>query len=174
MSVYEKMSENELDQLANYIVSIVQNGAPLKDESAIPEGFMEGIYSFAYDFYQKGKLDEAEAIFKFLCLYDFYNVDYIMGLAAVKQLKKQYQAAIDLYALAYLNAKNDYRPVFYAGQCNLSLGEKEKAKYCFHQVSEKINDQSLKEKANLYLESLKDIPLVVLNTEKENKEEQYE
>nr|WP_286146082.1 tetratricopeptide repeat protein [Shigella sp. FC1967] len=115
MSVYEKMSEKELDQLASYIVSIVQNGTSLKDEGAIPEGFMEGIYSFAYDFYQKGKLDEAEAIFKFLCLYDFYNVDYIMGLAAVKQLKKQYQAAIDLYALAYLNAKNDYRPVFLCG-----------------------------------------------------------
>ncbi|OAT44958.1 type III secretion system chaperone protein [Proteus hauseri ATCC 700826] len=172
MSLYEKMSEKELDQLASYIVSIVQNGTSLKDESSIPEGFMEGIYSFAYDFYQKGKLDEAEAIFKFLCLYDFYNVYYIMGLAAVNQLKKQYQAAVDLYALAYLNAKNDYRPVFYAGQCNLSLGEKEKAKYCFNQVFEKINDKSIKEKAKVYLESLKDIPLILI--EETNKEEQYE
>lgn len=65
MSAYEKMSEKELDQLANYIVSIVQNGASIKDESEIPDGFMEGIYSFAYDFYQKGKLDEAEAILSF-------------------------------------------------------------------------------------------------------------
>lgn len=167
MSTYEKMSEKELVQLANYIVSIVQNGTTLKDEGAIPEGFMEGIYSFAYDFYQKGKLDEAEAIFKFLCLYDFYNVDYIMGLAAVKQLKKQYQAAIDLYALAYMNANNDYRPVFYAGQCNLSLGEKGKAKYCFNQVSENIKDEVIKEKANLYLESLSDVPLVIINESKE-------
>ncbi|WP_368570563.1 type III secretion system translocator chaperone SicA, partial [Acinetobacter baumannii] len=158
----------EIDKLASYIVSIVQNGTSLKDESSIPEGFMEGIYSFAYDFYQKGKLDEAEAIFKFLCLYDFYNVDYIMGLAAVNQLKKQYQAAVDLYALAYLNADKDYRPVFYAGQCNLSLGEKEKAKYCFHQVTENINDEAIKEKAMVYLESLKDIPLVVID---ENKDE---
>lgn len=168
MSIYEKMSEKEIDKLASYIVSIVQNGTSLKDESSIPEGFMEGIYSFAYDFYQKGKLDEAEAIFKFLCLYDFYNVDYIMGLAAVNQLKKQYQAAVDLYALAYLNADKDYRPVFYAGQCNLSLGEKEKAKYCFHQVTENINDEAIKEKAMVYLESLKDIPLVVID---ENKDE---
>ncbi|MGA6366635.1 MULTISPECIES: type III secretion system translocator chaperone SicA [Proteus] len=167
MSVYEKMSEKEIDQLANYIVSIVQNGTTLKDESTIPEGFMEGIYSFAYDFYQKGKLDEAEAIFKFLCLYDFYNVDYIMGLAAVNQLKKQYQAAVDLYALAYLNADKDYRPVFYAGQCNLSLGEKEKAKYCFDQVVKNINDETIKEKAIVYLESLKDIPLIVIDESKD-------
>lgn len=171
MSLYEKMSDNELDQLAKYIVSIVQNGTSLKDESSIPEGFMEGIYSFAYDFYQKGKLDEAEAIFKFLCLYDFYNVDYIMGLAAVNQLKKQYQAAIDLYALAYLNAKKDYRPVFYAGQCNLALGEKEKAKYCFHQVFTNISDGAMKEKAEVYLDSLKDVSLIVVE---EPEEEQYE
>lgn len=171
MSLYEKMSEKELDQLASYIVSIVQNGKTIKDEGTIPEGFMEGIYSFAYDFYQKGKLDEAEAIFKFLCLYDFYNVDYIMGLAAVKQLKKQYQAAIDLYALAYLNANNDYRPMFYAGQCNLSLGEKEKAKYCFHQVSLNIKDPVIQEKAEIYLTSLKDIPLVVINENKGDENE---
>lgn len=171
MSLHEKMSKKELDQLANYIVSIVQNGTSIKDEGAIPEGFMEGIYSFSYDFYQKGKLDEAEAIFKFLCLYDFYNVDYIMGLAAVKQLKRQYQPAIDFYALAYLNAKKDYRPVFYAGQCNLSLGDKEKAKYCFDQVSKNINDESIKERALIYLESLKDVPLIILD---ENKEEQHE
>ena len=44
MSAYKKMSEKELDQLASYIVSIAQNGASLKDESTIPEGFMEGIY----------------------------------------------------------------------------------------------------------------------------------
>lgn len=167
MSIQQKMSEKEIEKLASYIVSIVQNGNAFKDVSNIPEGFMEGIYSFAYDFYQKGKLDEAEAIFKFLCLYDFYNVDYIMGLAAVKQLKKQYQAAVDLYALAYLNGKNDYRPVFYAGQCNLSLGEKEKAKYCFTQVYENIQDSVIKDKANTYLESLIDIPLIVIEKDKE-------
>ncbi len=54
MSAYEKMSEKELDQLANYIVSIVQNGASIKDESEIPDGFMEGIYSFAMIFIRKG------------------------------------------------------------------------------------------------------------------------
>ncbi len=47
----------------NYIVSIVQNGASIKDESEIPDGFMEGIYSFAYDFLSERKLDEAEGDF---------------------------------------------------------------------------------------------------------------
>ena len=61
---------------------------------------MEGIYSFAYDFLSERKLDEAEAIFKFLCLYDFYNVDYIMGLAAVNQLKSNIKQLSIFYAFS--------------------------------------------------------------------------
>ena len=68
----------------------VRNGATLQSLYDIPNDLMEGVYAYAYDFYNKGRLDEAEKFFKFLCVYDFYNADYIMGLAAVNQLKKQY------------------------------------------------------------------------------------
>ncbi|WP_306453916.1 MULTISPECIES: tetratricopeptide repeat protein, partial [unclassified Burkholderia] len=42
---------------------------------------MDGIYAYAYRFYQRGRLDEAEVFFRFLYIYDFYNVDYATGLA---------------------------------------------------------------------------------------------
>ncbi len=48
----------------------------------------------------------------------FYNPDYTMGLAAVCQLKKQFQKACDLYAVAFTLLKNDYRPVFLPGSVN--------------------------------------------------------
>ena len=55
MSAYEKMSEKELDQLANYIVSIVQNGASIKDESEIPDmDLWKGFIHLRMIFYQKG------------------------------------------------------------------------------------------------------------------------
>lgn len=44
-----------------------------------------------------------------------------MGLAAVYQLTKRYEKAAELYALAFVLAKDDYRPLFHAGQCNLML-----------------------------------------------------
>ena len=39
--------------------------------------------------------------------------------------------------LAYLNAKNDYRPVFMLDNVIYQLVKKKKAKYCFHQVAQK-------------------------------------
>lgn len=65
------------------------------------------VYSLACDYYDKGLIEQAENIFRSLCLYDFSNVDYLLGLAAVKQVQKQYQKAINIYCLAInLNEKN--------------------------------------------------------------------
>ncbi|WP_275451264.1 type III secretion system translocator chaperone SicA [Candidatus Arsenophonus nilaparvatae] len=144
----------QLNEYTELVTEALQQGASLKDLEGIPNELMDGVYRFAYNFYQQGKLEEAETFFRFLCLYDFNNSDYIMGLAAVKQLQKQYETALDLYALAYVHGDNDYRPMFYGGQCNLIIGEKEKAKYCFQKVYQHANDQELKHRAQAYIEFL--------------------
>lgn len=120
----------------------------------IPADLMEGLYAHAYDFYNKGKLDEAEKFFRFLSVYNFTNPDYIIGLAAVYQLKKEYQKACDLYAIAFALEKSDHRPVFFSGQCELSLGHMEKAKECFELVKEQSNNANLQIKAQIYLDIL--------------------
>lgn len=120
----------------------------------IPEDLLKGLYAHAYDFYNKGKLNDAEKFFRFLAVYDFTNPDYIIGLAAVYQLKKEYQKACDLYAVAFALEKSDLRPVFFTGQCELSMGRAEKARKCFELVNEQSNNDSLKNKAQTYLNIL--------------------
>lgn len=105
------------EQIALEIVDAVLAGAPLKDVQGLSDEHMDGLYAFAYQFYEQGRLDDAEKFFHFLCIYDFYNSQYWMGLAAVYQLKQNHQKAIDLYAIAFAQGKNDYRPMFYSGQC---------------------------------------------------------
>lgn len=160
-------NDNE-ERIAEMVWEAVSEGATLKDVHGIPEDMMEGIYAHAYDFYNKGRLDEAETFFRFLCVYDFYNPDYIMGLAAVCQLKKQFQKASDLYAVAFALLKNDYRPVFFTGQCQLLMRKSAKARQCFELVAERSDDQSLKAKALVYLDTLKGVEA---NTSGEQKEE---
>nr|WP_284709439.1 tetratricopeptide repeat protein [Escherichia coli] len=63
---------------------------------------LEGVYAYAYNFYEKGRLDEAELFFKFLCIYDFQNYNYLKGYAAVCQLKKDYQKAFDMYHICLM------------------------------------------------------------------------
>jgi type III secretion system low calcium response chaperone LcrH/SycD len=144
------------ERIAEMVWEAVSEGATLKDVHGIPQDMMEGLYAHAYDFYNKGRLDEAETFFRFLAIYDFYNPDYIMGLAAVCQLKKQFQKACDLYAVAFALSKSDYRPVFFTGQCQLSMRKAAKARQCFELVCEQSSDESLVAKSQVYLDSLQE------------------
>jgi type III secretion system low calcium response chaperone LcrH/SycD len=115
---------------------------------------MNGIHVYAYDFYQQGRLDEAEAFFRFLCLYDFYKPDYAMGLAAVFQLQERFREAIDMYGVVMRLRSEDPSPVFHAGQCFLKLGMPEDAAECFEFVLEYSQDASILERTRRYLASI--------------------
>lgn len=154
------MSEQEqeninMDELMEDITSALMSGATYKDIHGMSQEMMDGIYAYAYEFYQQGKLKEAETFFRFLSIYDFYNTDYVMGLAAVYQLTKRYEKASELYALAFVLAKDDYRPLFHAGQCNLMLKKSSAALHCFESVCNSSTDSELKAKSQVYLNALK-------------------
>ncbi|EDS3841743.1 type III secretion system translocator chaperone SicA [Citrobacter portucalensis] len=139
------------------IWTAVSEGATLQTLYDIPQEVMDGLYAHAYDFYNHGRLDDAEIFFRFLCIYDFYNPDYIMGFAAVCQSKKNFQKACDLYAVAYALLKNDYRPIFFTGQCLLLMRKMAKAKQCFELVNDRSSDEALKVKSLIYLDILNDV-----------------
>ncbi len=145
---------SDMEGLLDNITSALMDGATYKDIHGIPQSTMDGIYSYAYEFYQQGKLKEAETFFRFLSIYDFYNTDYVMGLAAVYQLTKRYGKATELYALAFVLAKNDYRPLFHAGQCNLMMKKSSAAIHCFESVVKSSTDIDLKNKSQAYLTAL--------------------
>jgi len=119
------------EQLALDVVDAVLGGAALKDVQGISDEHMNGLYAFAFQFYEQGRLDDAEKFFHFLCIYDLNNSHYWMGLAAVHQLKQNHQKAIDLYAIAFAQGKNDYRPMLYTGQLHLALVNVAQACLCF-------------------------------------------
>jgi len=149
--------ENEVLQYSDSLLEAIQSGATLKDVNGVSNDTMNDVYKLAYDFYHHGKLNDAESLFRFLCIYDFYNPEYAMGLAAVYQLKKDYQKAIDFYALAYSLSKEDYRPMFYAGQCNLMQRRAVQARKCFEIVASRCSDEALNQRANTYLLALNEI-----------------
>ncbi|NEG59849.1 SycD/LcrH family type III secretion system chaperone [Pantoea agglomerans] len=147
-------SEQLADESTDSLIEAIQNGATLSDIQGVSDETMKGIYKLAYDFYHQGKLNDAESLFRFLSIYDFYNAEYVMGLAAVYQLKNNYAKAIELYALAYTISKNDFRPMFYAGQCNLMLRQVVQANKCFEIIVARCHDKELVKKAKLYIAAL--------------------
>lgn len=164
------IDEDQLDAHADSLMDAIENGATVKDVYGVSNETIQDIYKLAYDFYQHGKLDNAESLFRFLCVYDFYNPEYAMGLAAVYQLKKNYSKAIEFYALAYSLSKEDYRPMFYAGQCNMMLRQGVQARKCFEIVGSRCKDALLSEKAKNYLSALNKLNKETVNTPDEENE----
>ena len=155
------------EQLALDVVDAVLGGAALKDVQGLSDEHMNGLYAFAFQFYEQGRLDDAEKFFHFLCIYDLNNSHYWMGLAAVHQLKQNHQKAIDLYAIAFAQGKNDYRPMLYTGQCHLALGKVGKARLCFEYVLEQATEDDLRKQAQVYLDTLSQIEKECSETEHE-------
>ncbi|MDR5617517.1 SycD/LcrH family type III secretion system chaperone [Arsenophonus sp.] len=155
------LTQNEQDSfgLEETILTVMNTGATLKDIYEIDENVIENIYAHAYEFYQQGRLDDAEKFFKFLCMYDLKNADYFIGLGVVYQLKKDYAKACDIYALSYVMAKNNHCPVFYSGQCHLQMGDIAKALYCFDLVCNESTDVKLVKKAEVYRKVIKEARL---------------
>ncbi|WP_445147345.1 type III secretion system translocator chaperone SicA [Dyella sp. Tek66A03] len=142
------------EQIARLLMDGIQSGAAIKDLHGISDDMLEGVYAYAHRFYVNGQLDEAETFFRFLYLYDFYNGEYALGLGAVFQMKREYQKAIDMYALAFALTKRDYRPMFHVGQCQLALKKLTVAKECFGTVADKSGDEKLVARARIYLEAI--------------------
>jgi type III secretion system low calcium response chaperone LcrH/SycD len=138
----------------NTMIAMISQGLSLKEVYGISDRIMNTIYAHGYEFYQTRRFDEAQTIFQFLYTHDIYNTDYMMGLAAVYQQKKNHAKAINLYALAYeLDNKNGLA-LLYSGQCYLFLNEKEKALHCFAEFLDTDAKDGFKKQARTYLKTL--------------------
>lgn len=156
------------EYMMKMIWDVIGKGGTLQDIYAIPQTVMDNLYAHAYNFYNNDNQDNAAVFFRFLCFYDFYNPDYIMGYAAVCQRKKDFRKACDLYAVAFTLLKNDYRPVFFSGQCQLMMRKLGKARQCFELVLQQSEDELLKTKARAYLD------VISKNVDRKNKGEDNE
>ncbi|TBR38734.1 MULTISPECIES: SycD/LcrH family type III secretion system chaperone [Dyella] len=143
------------EHLVESLAEAVMAGGTLKDACGISDEAMEGVYAYAYRFYRDGQLDEAERFFRFLCLYDFYNSEYALGLAAVYHLKKNYRKAIDLYSLAFSLGPDDYRALFHIGQCHVALKKIHAASEAFEMVVRQSSNDELKAQSTTYLDAIK-------------------
>lgn len=100
----------------------------IRDVKGITDDEMDAIYTVAYNHYAVGHYEDAEAIFKFLVLFDHLNVSYWIGLGATRQAQKKFKDALAAYGnvVGNLDVKN-FKASYYAAECFLALGDKENA-----------------------------------------------
>ena len=115
----------DFDKLEEQIAaSLGQSVETLKE--AVPEfthEHLEAFYTIAFDFYENGNYREATNFFRFLTSLDHMNKKHWMGLGAALQMLKEYDKAINAYAIAALLDQQDPHVPFYAAECCFSMGD---------------------------------------------------
>ncbi len=116
-------------ELAGHLIERLASGGTVGDLYDLNAQDKELIYSVAHSFYRNGKYDKALPIFQFLTVFDHLNQKWWMGLAATWQMMKEYEKALNAYALATLIDVTDPQPQLQAGYCLVMLGKKEEARH---------------------------------------------
>lgn len=85
------------------------------------------IYASAYGMYEVGDYTHAAQLFTQLILNEPHAVDYWKGLAASRQMLKEYQAALHAWSIVCLLGGHQSISHFHAAECYLSMGELKEA-----------------------------------------------
>lgn len=157
-SLAEKYSEAELFEK---VLDAVSKGGTIGELQGLTEQQMEGFYSLAYTKLQSGVFNEAEAVFKLLCILNHLEAKYWLGLGLSRQQLEMYELAAESYAMgATIEPAN---PIYslQAAICLMHLEQKDAAKLAFEAASElaslNVTDYfAIGERAKVYLAGLQE------------------
>lgn len=119
-----QINEETIRETAEKLVTDVTT---VRDLKGISTEEMEAVYSLGFNFYNTGRFDEAEKVFKFLVLFDHMTPKYWIGMGAVQQVRKNYDGAITSYSYASFLDLRDPKPQYLAAECFLAKGDAENA-----------------------------------------------
>ena len=118
-----KLTDEQIEKTAKAFLDM----GTVRELKGITDAEMEAVYSMGFSFYNTGRYDDAEKVFRFLVLFDHLNPKYWSGLGAVAQVKRDFQKAVQYYGYAsFLDIKNP-KPQYYAAECFAAMGDKPNA-----------------------------------------------
>lgn len=149
----------EFGEMDKFVENFLATGGTLGEIRGLDRQDFETLYSVGYNLYNQGKYAAAENLFKFLCFYDHLEKKNWMGLGSCRQMRKDFDGAIQAYSfLALLDVANPYPPL-YAGDCYLTLGKLEEAESGFfaaiHWADDKPEYKAARSRAEVLLQAVK-------------------
>lgn len=103
------------------------DGATLRAMRGISDEEMEAIYAMGVNFYKAGNYEDAEKVFKFLTMYDHMSSRYWTAMGSLRQAQRKFAEAVEAYKFAsFLDLENP-KPMYYAAECMVALGQKTEA-----------------------------------------------
>lgn len=122
-----RVDETTMKEIEAAAKKVFNDGATLGELKGITVNELDAVYQMGYGFYQTGRYDDADKVFRFLVLFDHLEPKYWTGLGAVQQVKKLYGDAVTSYGYASFLDLDNPKPQYFAAQCFLALGDKDNA-----------------------------------------------
>ncbi len=157
------MFEINKDTLEETAKRMMKEPVTVRDLKGITTGEMEAVYSLGFNFYNTGRYDDAEKVFKFLVMFDHMTPKYWMGLGSVHQVRKDYKAAVTMYAYASFLDIHDPKPQYHAAECFLAMGDLENATSALEAL--KMFAPKETERGRLYLQKAAELEARIANRE---------
>jgi len=138
---------------------IFKQGMLPKDALGLSDAIIEGIYAQAYQLYNTGKYTEASHLFRMLVMLNTTEVKYILGLAACLHMLKEYQNAVQTYAMCAILDPENSVPHYHSSDCYVQMKDYLSAIISLDLAVQRAGDKpeyaKLKERASMSIESLK-------------------
>ena len=100
---------------------VMEQGMRPKTALNLTDEVMEGIYSHAYNMYNRGMYKEASHIFRLLILLDPLEGRFLMGLGACLHMLKEYKDAAAMYLLCSAYDENNPLPNYHCADCFIKM-----------------------------------------------------
>ncbi len=153
------VGKEKAQELQNVAAKVVQQGMMPKDMMGLSDAMVEGIYGQAYRLYNTGKYRDASQLFRLLIMLNSTEPKYAMGLAACFHMLKEYKNAVSTYAICGVIDPENPIPHYHASDCYIHLEDPASAlialQMAVQRAGEKLEYQTLKDRAKMTIESLK-------------------
>lgn len=124
----EKMIKPLSDEACADLLRHLGDFGTLRETKGVSDAELEAIYAVGVNFYKAGNYPDAEKIFRFLTLFEHTSSRFWTSLGSVQQVQKRYDEAVKSYQLAAFLDLHNPKPMYYAAECFLLLGDKESAR----------------------------------------------
>ena len=113
------------DETLDQIVDRFQNhGATFKEIKGISDDELEAMYALAHGQLQNGRFEQAETMFRFLCLNDHLSHKYWLAMGICLKEQEKFEEAVNALGVAGLLNMEDPRAAFAAAECHVRLGNR--------------------------------------------------
>lgn len=153
-------TEQQLRQgLETLAAKMTHQGAMPKDALGLTDQMVEGIYGQAYRLYNSGKYRDAVQLFRLLIMLNATEAKYTLGLAACFHMLKDFQHAVETYALCAILDANSPVPHYHASDCYIQIGDLHSAiislEIAIKRAAARPEYQTLKDRSLMTCESLR-------------------